>query len=136
MKKHFTKILCIVLLLCLSICVIGCTKTVVIVDGDYVVITADTSKVEEGANLLQYMDYLKSQGILDYEISDGLILSINGLSGNSNQYWLLYTSDTENSNNAWGSCEYDGNIYDSASLGAEQLVIKDGCVYIWYLQTF
>ena len=135
MKKHFTKILCLVLLTCLAICVVGCTKTVVI-DGDYVVITADTSKVEEGSSLLQYMDYLKSQGILDYEISDGMILSINGLTGGTNQYWMLYTSDTANSNNAWGSCEYDGKVYDSASLGAEQLLIKDACVYIWYLQTF
>ena len=135
MKKHFTKILCLVLLTCLAICIVGCTKTVVI-DGDYVVITADTSKVEEGSSLLQYMDYLKSQGILDYEISDGMILSINGLTGGTNQYWMLYTSDEELSNTEWGTIEYEGTMYASAIVGAEELSVAVGEYYIWAYVSF
>lgn len=135
MKKNLLKTLCLLLVLLFAFAVVGCTKKVVI-DGDFVVITADTKNVEENATLIDYMEYLQSEGMLTYEISDGMIISIDGKKGASNQYWMLYTSDAENSNQAWGTCEYQGETYDSASLGAQDLPIKDGCIYIWYLQTF
>ena len=135
MKKTISRLIC--LLLCLLFCfaTVACTKTVKI-DGDFVLITAETKNVGENATLIEYMEYLKENGKLDYEIADGMILSIDGKKGSSNQYWMLYTSDEENANSAWGNCEYEGTVYASASYGAEELLIKDGCVYIWYLQTF
>lgn len=135
MKKNVTKLLCLLFVVVLVLSVVGCTKHVVI-DGDYVVITVDADKVEQNSNLKAYMDYLVQEGQLEYEISDGMIVSIDGKTGGTNQYWMLYTSDTANANDDWGTCEYDGRTYGSATLGAEELVVKDGCVYIWYLQTF
>lgn len=135
MRKNTLKLLCMLLCVVISLAIVGCVSTVKI-DGDYVVITANAKNVEENATLLQYMEYLKEEGKLEYEISDGMITSINGKEGSTNQYWMLYTSDAENSNSAWGNCEYQDEIYNSASLGAEELKIKDGCIYIWYLQTF
>ena len=135
MKKNVTKLLCLLFVVVLVLSVVGCTKHVVI-DGDYVIITVDADKVEQNSNLKAYMDYLVQEGQLEYEISDGMIVSIDGKTGGTNQYWMLYTSDTANANDTWGTCEYDGRTYGSATLGAEELVVKDGCVYIWYLQTF
>ena len=43
---------------------------------------------------------------------------------------------TDSANAAWGTIEYNGNVYGSAVLGAESLIIKDGCMYIWVFQSF
>jgi hypothetical protein len=49
---------------------------------------------------------------------------------------MLYTSDAENSNSAWGTVEYDGKEYGSAVSGAETLKIKADQLYIWVYQSF
>ena len=133
--KNVKRLLCLFFVVVMALSVVGCTKHVVI-DGDYVVITVDADMVEPNSNLKAYMDYLVQEGQLEYEISDGMIVSIDGKTGGTNQYWMLYTSDTANANDEWGTCEYDGTTYGSATMGVEDLIVKDGCVYIWYLQTF
>ncbi len=148
--KKLISLLCATLLLACSFAFTSCqyvsdflgdhlpffqNKTVVI-DGDYVVITVDVDNVEDGATLKDYMDYLVAEEELTYEIKDGMITSIDDKSGSTNQYWMLYTSDTEHANDEWGTCSYQENKYGSATLGVESLVVKDGCIYIWYLQTF
>lgn len=136
MKKLLTITLSILMLIC-SIPLFACYKpSTVTIDGDYVVITVNSKNVSENATLKDYMDYLQKNNEIEYKINNGMMTSINNKQGNSNQYWMLYTSDTENSNSAWGTCEYNGNTYNSASLGVEQLIVKDGCIYIWYLQSF
>ncbi len=134
MKKIATVIF-VILLISSVFVLFACNKSVVD-DGDYIVITVETTKVKEGATLKDYMDYLSSKEIISYEMENGMVISINGKSGNSNQYWMLYTDDTGNSNDAWGTVEYEEKTYASASLGAEQLIVKDGAKYIWKLQTF
>lgn len=136
MKKLFKTVCAAVLALC-CFALIACGKQpAVVVDGDYVVITVKAENVESGATLKEYMDYLQANDELTYAISDGMVVSINGKKANGNQYWMLYTNDEENSNEAWGTCIYQDVTYHSAAYGAETLVVKDGCVYIWYLQTF
>ena len=49
---------------------------------------------------------------------------------------MLYTSDSENANEAWGIVEYEGKNYGSATLGAESLPVKSGAIYIWWYQSF
>ena len=134
MKRILTTVLTFLLLFTLSSSLIACKKEVEITD-EAVIIRVDISKVEEGATLKDYMDYLNREGKLSYEASSGMVLSINGKSGNASTYWMLYTSDTQNSNAQWGSCVYEGETYYSASLGFEQLVVKDGELYIWTLQS-
>ncbi len=136
MKKSLLT-LCVVLLLISTCFIFACQdKNAVTVDGDYVVIKVDLKDVKEGATLLDYMEYLKGEEKLEYVIKDGMITSINGKTGKSNQYWMLYTDDEKNSLGEWGSCVYNEKIYLSASLGAEMLEIQDGATYIWHLQTF
>ena len=82
------------------------------------------------------MDFLFFKQKMAYEMSDGMVTSINGKANTTNSYWMLYTSDAENANNSWGTVEYEGNTYGSAMYGADSLTIKDGCLYIWEYQTF
>ena len=50
--------------------------------------------------------------------------------------WMLYTSDGEMSNAAWGEIEYNGEKLGSAVLGADALPVLEGQVYVWYYQAF
>jgi hypothetical protein len=49
---------------------------------------------------------------------------------------MIYTTDEDNSNTAWGLVEYNGKTYGSAMYGAEELKVKQGESYIWLYQSF
>ena len=84
------------------------------------------------------MNQLAQQGELSCTISDGMITSINGIENPADfsSCWMLFTSDTENSNSGWGIIEYQGQEYGSAISGAEMLTIKADHLYIWVFQSF
>lgn len=106
-------------------------------DENTVVITAsDSSFVFDGKTLKDYMDHLQENKQFTYSINNGMITTINGKSNTTNSYWMLYTSDSENANKQWGTFEYEETIYGSATLGADDLIVKEGCIYIWVYQTF
>lgn len=106
-------------------------------DENTVVITAsDSSFVFDGKTLKDYMDHLQENQQFTYSINNGMITTINGKSNTTNSYWMLYTSDSENANKQWGTFEYEETIYGSATLGADDLIVKEGCIYIWAYQTF
>ena len=88
--------------------------------------------------LIDYMKIMKEQEGLAYEVKDGMIVSINGIENPADysSCWMLYTSDAENANTAWGTVEYEGVEYGSAISGAEVLKIKEGQLYIWVFQSF
>ena len=139
MRKLLLTLLTIVLLFSTIAC--GNTETHVIKEGDTkVVITVSNEYLEENqtSTLVEYMEFLKGNGELEYEISSGMITSINGIENPADwsSCWMLYTDDAELSNSEWGIAEYNGKTYGSAIVGAESLIIKDGCTYIWYYQTF
>lgn len=124
----------IALLLCLvatlfGVCFIGCNKEV-----EPVAITV--SQATEGETLLQYMEGLQENKELTFTISNGMVTSINGISQTTNCYWMLYTSDSENANTAWGTYVYEGNELGSAIYGADSLTVKEGCVYVWVYTKF
>lgn len=119
------------------VCFASCTKTVKI-DGDYVVIVA--KDVAADTTLADYMETLQADGDNEFTftLENGMVTSING-KANPADYsscWMLYTSDEDNSNTAWGTAEYDGKTYGSAMYGAEELVVAEGETYIWWYQTF
>jgi hypothetical protein len=62
-------------------------------------------------------------GLLITEI-DGLIIEDVRTEG-----FFIYTDDAENSNTEWGSYEFDGKTINSATFGATDLPVKDGCKY-------
>ena len=83
--------------------------------------------------LIDYMNELQAEGKLEFVVEDGMITSINGIENPADfsSCWMLYTSDTEMANSAWGTVLYKDVEYGSAILGAESLKMKEGCIYIW-----
>lgn len=103
--------------------------------------TAVVIKVEEANGvefLIDVMEQAKADGKLTYEISNGMITSING-KANPADYsycWMVYTSDSSMASTAYGTYEYEGQTLGSAVLGAEVLPVIDGGIYVWYYQAF
>ena len=136
MKKILTVALALALVLCVFA---GCEKkeTVLKDTDEFIVLSPEDSFA--GKSLEEFMASVKAEGKLDYSINgQKMITSINGIE-NAADYsscWMLYTDDAENSNTAWGVITYKDKAYGSATLGASDLVIAKGCVYIWVYTTF
>ena len=115
-------------------------ETNLIITNDHVIIKV-TQEALDGATdmtLMDYMTKLKDKGELEFVISDGMITSINGVANPADysSCWMLYTSDADNANVAWGTVEYEGKEYNSAVSGAETLKIKPDQLYIWVFKSF
>lgn len=142
MKKFFNTIIAIALSV-IVFSFFGCSskEPLVIKESDtYIVISVSKEQMDitDNTTLVDYMNSLKDDGQLTFEINNGMVSSVNGIDNPSDwsSCWMIYTSDTDNANSAWGTIEYNGNIYGSAILGAESLMVKDGCIYIWVFQSF
>ena len=151
MKKSLSLLL--VMILAVALLLPGCQQDKVVIEtpestpetnliitNDHVIIKI-TQEAMDGATdmtLMDYMTKLKDQGKLEFAISDGMITSINGIENPADysSCWMLYTSDADNANAAWGTVEYEGQEYGSAISGAETLKIKADQLYIWVFQSF
>ena len=141
MKTRKILVLSLVLvLLVLCLCACGAKEkepTILKESDEYYVLkpTADFA----GKSLLEFMNSVKASGELDFTVDNtNMITSINGVANTSDysKCWMLYTSDTEHANTAWGQIEYNGQVYGSATLGAESLIIVENGLYIWVYTTF
>ena len=126
MKKIVALLLC-VMFSCALLC--GCDNV-----GKKVVLTPSEDFV--GKTLSEFMQAEKDQEDLDFVIDNGMVVSLDGVKNTTNTYWMLYTDDTANSNDTWGTIEHEGKTYASATLGADSLVIAKDCVYIWVYTKF
>ena len=116
-------------------------EKLVIKDSDTYIVIKTTEKAIDGATdmtLMDYMETLNEKGELEFSISNGMITSINGIDNPADYIscWMLYTSDADNANAAWGTAEYEGKEYGSAISGAETLIIKPDQLYIWVYKSF
>ena len=144
MKNTTKRLSCmlVILILACSVLLSGCkSEPLVIKDSDTYIVVKVTEEVLDGRTdmlLIDYMNELAQSGELECTISNGMITSINGIENPADfsSCWMLYTSDAENSNPAWGTMEYKGIQYGSAISGAEVLKIKPDQLYIWVFQTF
>ena len=109
-----------------------------IVSKTETMVVIKVNETEGFATLLDAMEYLKNEGELTFEISGGMVSSIEGKANPADwsACWMLYTSDAEMSNTEWGTVSYEGNTYGSAILGAEGLTVSAGEYYIWSYDTF
>lgn len=101
-----------------------------------VVIRVD--KTDGNAVLLNAMESLQEKGEITFIMSNGMITGINGVENDVdyNPCWMLYTSDSEMASMEWGSVEYDGLTLGSAIVGAGDLTLVAGAVYVWSYQGF
>ena len=120
----------------------GCKQEpLVIKDSETCIVIKTTKEVVDGNTdmlLIDYMNRLISEGKLTCKIVNGMVTSINGIDNPADysSCWMLYTSDAENANAAWGTVEYNGAVYGSAISGAETLKIKPDQLYIWVYKSF
>lgn len=105
-------------------------------DVEPVVIYMETTPISRGQSLLDVMTTLEADGELSFTEENGMIVKLNGTKNEGSSYWMLYTSDAEYANTAWGTYEYEGQTYGSATLGATELPFNVKETYIWVYQTF
>lgn len=103
-------------------------------DAEDVVITVENAT--DNQTLLSYMQSLQEEGKITFTLKNGMVTEIGGTANTTKSFWMLYTSDTENANQAWGTYVYNGETLGSAMYGAETLVVKNGETYVWTYQTF
>lgn len=134
LNKTVSLLLAMILLVSLAAC--G-SQPVVIKDSETCIVIRVPEDAEEML-LIDYMNTLQENGELNFEVQSGMITSIGGIENPADfsSCWMLYTSDADFSNSAWGTVEYDGAEYGSAIVGAEALTIKPGCLYIWAFMSF
>ena len=133
MKSKFVTLISLVLAALALLALAGCHTSSVTADVD-VVIRATAE--QDGMTLLAVMEELQEEGELSFTVSDGMITELNGTKQTLSSYWMLYTNDRENANEQWGTCEYEGEVLGSATLGAGELAVKAGCVYLWSFESF
>jgi hypothetical protein len=120
----------------------GCqSEPLVIKESDTCIVLKVTEEAIGGNTdmvLIDYMDTLLKEGKLTCTIENGMVTSINGIDNPADfsSCWMLYTSDADNSNAAWGTVEFEGKQYGSAISGAETLKVKPGQLYIWVYKSF
>ena len=95
-------------------------------------------KVDGEPTLLTIMEELSADGALAFKESGGMVTSINGKDNPADwsACWMLYTSDAELANTAWGEVEYKGEKLGSAIVGAGELPVVEGEIYVWSYQIF
>lgn len=133
MKRKFVSLVSLVLAAFALLALAGCHTSSVTADVD-VVIRATAE--QDGMTLLAVMEELQEEGELSFTVSDGMITELNGTKQTPSSYWMLYTNDQENANEQWGTHEYEGEVLGSATLGAGELAVKAGCVYLWSFESF
>ena len=142
-KKALTKTLSLLLaIISLMMLMTACkAEPLVIKDSDTYIVIKTTEEAMDGKTdllLIDYMEMLKDKGELEFEVANGMITAINGIENPADysSCWMLYTSDEENANTAWGTVEYKDKEYGSAISGAEALKVKAGQLYIWVYKSF
>lgn len=131
--KSASALTLLIVLLISALSVSSCKKEpLVIFDSDTTIVIRCTDG-DADKLLIDYMGELKADGELDFTVENGMIVSINGIENPADysSCWMLYTSDGEMANSAWGTVLYNDAEYGSAIVGAEELKIKEGCLYIW-----
>lgn len=116
----------------------GCRQEPLVIKDSDTYIVIKTAGEKDEMYLIDYMEKLKQKGELEFTISNGMITGINGIANPADysSCWMLYTSDEECANAAWGTVEYEGKQYGSAISGAETLKIKPDQLYIWVFKAF
>ena len=141
LKKSLSFLL-VVISLCSAMMLASCQSEPVAIENSdpYIVIkpTAESIEGKEDMSLADYMAELKEKGELDYTINNGMITSINAIENPADfsKCWMLYTSDSDNSGNAWGTIEYEGKECGSAVVGAESITLKPEHLYIWVFKSY
>jgi hypothetical protein len=107
-------------------------------EEEITIVEINVLKLDGEYTLMQVMEKAKEAGDLTFQTVGGMITSINGKANAADfsSCWMLYTSDEEMANAAWGTITVSDKTLGSAILGAEALTVLEGETYVWEYVTF
>ena len=81
---------------------------------------------------------LQENGALTYKIENGMLSSLNGKTNAADfsSCWMVYSSDKEFTDTAWGTVSYKDMRLGSTIVGVEVLPLTDGEYYAFSYDTF
>jgi len=143
MQRKIISFFTFLLVLALSIGFVGCKETrestsIVRTEKQENLFAIYFEEAGEGEKLIDVMKSLKKKGELTYVLENGMLMEMNGKANAADfsACWMLYTTDEELSNSAWGTVEYDGKTLGSAMFGANDMPVVTGETYVWVYQIY
>lgn len=129
------KVVSILLIALLALTLTACFKPVLQTDSEIIITVSSDNSAK---TLSEYLSSLKSDGKIQYETdASGFLTAINGRKpAAANEYWMIYTLKEGYFNNDWGSYEYDGKTYGSATLGITDMPVAANDVFIFVIASF
>ena len=109
--------------------------TLVLAGDETVVHEVDLDELDVTNGLVSILDYLKTQGKLDYKITGGYLDKVGELENNAQtgEYIYIYTSVAEDADVSQyaTTVEYEGQTLTSSGVGAADMHIEaDAVIYI------
>ncbi len=146
MKRKLSLFLTLWLALLCVLCAVGCGEKdksnlkCTLVESTQTRVVISVSDPGLNCTLLDCMEILRQSQDTDFTFTffNGMITSINGVENPADwsYCWMLYTSDEEMANTAWGTTGYEGKTLGSAIVGASELDVIAGGVYVWSYDGF
>lgn len=142
MKRKLISFIALLATALLSVfCFVSCgggTVMAEVVETTDALVVIRVKETDEKATLFDAMEVLKEENALQFELAGTMLKSLNGKANSADfsSCWMLYTSDDEMGNSAWGTYDYNGTVYKSATLGGEALIVSAGAYYVWVYVTF
>lgn len=102
---------------------------------DVVAVTVSGKVMDlDGKNLVDYLNKLQSDDKFSYSADNGYVTTVNGKTADYQKdrtSWMMYTSDKEMGNEAWGTYEFEGQTYYSAIVGINDYPLAEGTVILF-----
>lgn len=142
MKKKLLTLAVVIAMITSAITLVACGETKFDEDKKELALTVTSSVMEITAEttLEDYMNKLQEKNDVTFEGDTSeyglFITKINGVAAGVGEYWMLYTTDNENSSTEWGSYTWKDEVLGSATLGVSGLIVKEGETYVWVLQKY
>lgn len=154
MKTKIYKIVAIAALIAaFALCLIGCSQGLVADRGSCTLYVesngiirsyeVDLSKVSSDDGLFAILEYLKAEGKLDYEYSDGAygayLLSVgDAVPTTATEYISLYTSHEGDFDTSayFKSLEYDEKSFGTSGLGVSSMSVPDGASFYICIESY
>ena len=141
MKRRNVLLAALLTMLCLLCGLTACksgTGSARVLDSDEKTLVLYVDEAKGNVTLLSLMEDLKEAEQLDFKMSGTMVTAINGVENTADfsGCWMLYTTDVEMANNAWGTISYNGKTLGSAIVGADSLLVTAGELYVWSYQSF
>ncbi len=143
MKKRILILLTAIALLLPVFSAYGCNNngqvkaTLLEVNSTMVVLRVD--ETDANGKLVDALNSVKGENF-NYEIKGGFITSINGLENPSDfsYCWMIYSNDTDFAvfDDPKNTFVYNNQELGSVILGAEDLPVTKGCIYLLLYQKF